>query len=178
MDYYLGIDIGGTESAVVLGDGQAGIRDRIQFPTHPDQGAETAIANYIAASKTLSTRNRLVFEEITALGISCGGPLDSKQGRILSPPNLPGWNRVPIVARIQEATGISTYLQNDANAGALAEWRFGAGKGCRHMIFITCGTGFGAGLILNGQLYTGAVDMAGEIGHLRLSEEGPVDSPW
>jgi len=174
MAAYLGVDIGGTKSALILADARATVRDRIQFPTLPGRGVETVIAEYIAVLEELCTRNQLTFKEVFALGISCGGPLDSRRGLILSPPNLPGWNQVPIVAHLQAATGISTYLQNDANAGALAEWRFGAGQGCDHMVFLTCGTGFGAGLIFNGSLYPGVSDLAGEIGHLRLTDEGPV----
>ena len=107
------------------------------------------------------------------MGVSCGGPLDSARGLILSPPNLPGWDEVPIVAYLQEKLGIPAFVQNDANACALAEWRFGAGRGCRNMVFLTCGTGFGAGLILDGRLYSGTNDMAGEIGHVRAEKDGP-----
>lgn len=174
MDAYLGVDIGGTKSALILADGQARVRDRIQFPTEPGRGAEDVLADYLTGLQQLCTRNQVTYKKIVALGISCGGPLDSRRGVILSPPNLPGWNQVPIVDFLQKATGIATYLQNDANAGALAEWRYGAGKGCDNMIFLTCGTGFGAGLILNGRIYQGASDLAGEIGHLRLADEGPV----
>ena len=174
MNAYLGLDIGGTKSALVLADRQAAVTDRIQFPTQPERGADRVISDYLKALETLCTRNRISFKEVFALGVSCGGPLDTGRGLILSPPNLPGWNKVPILDRLQAATGIAAYLQNDANAGALAEWRFGAGRDCDHMVFLTCGTGFGAGLILNGRLYSGAVDMAGEIGHVRVTGEGPV----
>ena len=111
---------------------------------------------------------------IQAIGVSCGGPLDSRKGLILSPPNLPGWDEVPIVERLSKTYGVPAHLQNDANACAVAEWKFGAGKGTENMVFCTMGTGFGAGLILNGRLYAGANDNAGEIGHVRLTELGPV----
>ena len=97
------------------------------------------------------------------MGISCGGPLDASSGVILSPPNLPGWDNVKIVQMIEEKFGVPCGLQNDANACALAEWRFGAGKGTKNMIFLTFGTGMGAGLILDGKLYAGTNGMAGEI---------------
>mgnify|MGYP000930039235 FL=1 len=112
--------------------------------------------------------------DISSIGISCGGPLDGTRGLILSPPNLPGWDEFPVVQLVQDKMGIKAKLQNDADACALAEWKFGAGKGCKNMIFLTFGTGFGAGLILNGELYTGASNMAGEIGHIRVEEFGPV----
>jgi len=100
--------------------------------------------------------------------------LDSKNGIILSPPNLPGWEEVHITDILQAEFGVPVFLQNDANACALAEWKFGAGKGCRNMIFLTFGTGMGAGLILDGKLYSGTTDMAGEIGHVRLADTGHV----
>jgi glucokinase len=112
-------------------------------------------------------------EKPAAIGISCGGPLDRKRGLILSPPNLPGWDRIGVTAYFQAAMGIPAFLQNDADAGALAEWKYGAGKGCDSLVFITFGTGLGAGLVLNGRLYSGASGMAGEIGHIRLAEYGP-----
>jgi hypothetical protein len=113
-------------------------------------------------------------DKIEGIGISCGGPLNSKTGTILSPPNLPGWDNIPIVKYLEEKTGLKAWLCNDANACALAEWKLGAGKGCSNMIFMTFGTGLGAGIILNGRLYTGTNDMAGELGHIRLSNFGPV----
>ena len=109
-----------------------------------------------------------------AIGISCGGPLDEGRGMILSPPNLPGWDEVPITAMLTDRFGVPAYLCNDANACALAEWKFGAGMGTQNMIFLTFGTGMGAGLILNGKLYSGTNGNAGEVGHMRLAEYGPV----
>lgn len=92
----------------------------------------------------------------------------------MSPPNLPGWDNVPITELIEKTVGIRAVLQNDANACAVAEWKYGAGKGTRNMVFLTFGTGLGAGLILDGKLYSGTNDNAGEIGHIRLSDFGPV----
>ena len=100
-------------------------------------------------------------------------PLDTRRGVIQAPPNLPLWDEVPICALLSERYGCPAYLQNDANACAIAEWRFGAGRGTRNMVFLTFGTGLGAGLILDGRLYEGANGMAGEAGHLRLAADGP-----
>jgi glucokinase len=115
-----------------------------------------------------------VNRSIKAIGVSCGGPLDSKKGLLLSPPNLPGWDRVPIVEMLQNKFNVPAFLENDANAGALAEWKFGAGRSTRNMVFLTFGTGLGAGLILGGRLYSGTCDLGGEAGHLRLAEDGPI----
>ena len=159
---YIGIDIGGTKCAVVLGDSN-GILKKVAFQTEECKQTITKILD-IAES----------FGKADAVGISCGGPLDSGRGVIMSPPNLPGWDNIPIVSLVEERLGIPAYLQNDANACALAEWRFGAGRGTQNMAFLTFGTGLGAGLILNGRLVDGANGMAGEIGHIRLTDDGPI----
>jgi glucokinase len=93
---------------------------------------------------------------------------------ILSPPNLPGWDHIDVLTPFREHFGVPAALQNDANACALAEWKWGAGRGCRNMVFLTFGTGMGAGLILDGRLYSGANDLGGEVGHIRLEPDGPV----
>jgi len=171
MHYYIGVDIGGTKCAVSLGcerDGKPEIVEKIRFST-PD-GPQKGVAELAKAAKTLAEKAP---GGVTAAGISCGGPLSSKKGLLLSPPNLPGWDEVDIVTPIREATGAPTFLQNDANACALAEWHWGAGRGSQNMVFLTFGTGMGAGLIIDGRLLSGLTDSAGEVGHLRLAEDGP-----
>ena len=158
----IGIDIGGTKCAVVLGD-EKGIRKKIAFPT---TDLNNTLDRIISAVEEIGIGD--------AIGISCGGPLDEEAGLILSPPNLPGWDRIPIKQLLSDRFGIPVSLCNDANACALAEWRYGAGKGTQNMIFLTFGTGLGAGLILDGHLYRGTNGMAGEVGHIRMCEDGPV----
>jgi len=178
MAYHiLGIDIGGTKCAVVLGssDGEnITVIDRLAFATPIDGGPEAALIMLDERIDSIIRNNRVGVESIRGLGISCGGPLDSERGVILSPPNLPGWDEVHITDHFHERLGLDVQLQNDANACALAEWRWGAGRGSRNMVFLTFGTGLGAGLILDGKLYTGANDQAGEVGHIRLAEDGPI----
>lgn len=171
---FLGIDIGGTKCAVSYGYGDGPvlhIKDKIKFPTTTK---EETLLNIMITLDNMLEKHTLSTADISAVGISCGGPLDSRTGMIKSPPNLPGWDNVPIVGMVEDRYKIRTALQNDANACALAEWKYGAGRGSRNMVFMTFGTGLGAGLILNGQLYTGANDNAGELGHIRLSSHGPV----
>ena len=158
----IGIDIGGTKCAVVLGDDKQIIR-KIRFDT---TDFEQTLDNIMKSVERIGTGD--------AIGISCGGPLDSKKGIIMSPPNLPGWDNVHIVEMLTDKFGIPAYLCNDANACALAEWKYGAGRGTENMVFLTFGTGLGAGLILGGKLYEGTCGMAGELGHIRLSQHGPV----
>ena len=181
MKYSLGLDIGGTKCAVILGQDsipQGGldsfIVDKISFPTDQKRGWQTVIREFFATCDLVLRRNHIKASDLIAIGISCGGPLNSEEGVIYSPPNLPDWDGVPIVTLFSKKYGVRVYLQNDANACALAEWRFGAGKGYNNMIFLTFGTGMGAGLILDGKLYSGTNDMAGEVGHIRLAETGPI----
>ena len=162
---YLGLDIGGTKCAIVSGTEKCEILSRYEVKT-ADYPSWQAVIDALLAHRPEG--------EFQAVGVSCGGPLDSVRGLILSPPNLPGWDEVPIVAYLEDKLGIPAFVQNDANACALAEWRFGAGRGCKNMVFLTCGTGLGAGLILDGRLYSGTNDMAGEIGHVRAQKDGPV----
>jgi len=172
LEYFLGIDIGGTKCAIVVGDKSFNIFKRIQFETKTERGYLEILNEFFSNLDKLFTE--FPIKSVRQIGISCGGPLDSEKGVIYSPPNLPGWDNVPIVKMFQDKYGIPTAIQNDANASALAEWLMGAGKGTRNMIFLTFGTGMGSGLILNGQLYAGTNDLGGEVGHIRLAADGPV----
>jgi len=172
MKQLIGLDIGGTKCAVVLGayDGDAlRVVSRESFRTADCRVPGDALARMAALIGGLCPDGAP-----DAIGISCGGPLDSVRGLILSPPNLPGWDHVPVTQYFAERFGVPVALHNDANACAVAEWRFGAGRGTRHMAFLTCGTGLGAGLILAGRVYGGVRGMAGEAGHIRLERFGPV----
>lgn len=167
----LGFDIGGTKTAVVLGDVHGGIHWRDQFATMPERGFEPVYADLIGAGrKALHAAGT----SPVAVSVSIGGPLDILRGIIKSPPNLPGWTNVPLKGMLEREFDLPVYVEHDGNAGALAEFYFGAGKGFRNIIFITMGTGFGAGLILDGKVYRGTSDVAGEIGHLRVAEDGPL----
>ena len=160
---YIGIDIGGTKCAVISADDCGKKLSRVSFPTTDYESTMKRIMQEVAA-----------LMPCRAIGISCGGPLDEERGMILSPPNLPGWDEVPIVTMLEERFQVPAYLCNDANACALAEWRFGAGIGTQNMVFLTFGTGMGAGLILDSKLYRGTNGNAGEVGHMRLADYGPV----
>ena len=178
--YYLGLDTGGTKSAVVLAslpetpaNEKPVLHDRFVLPTGSAASPRALVDSLLQAARRMLT-GLGPDQTVVGTGISCGSPLDSRRGLILSPPNLPGWDQIPITEWVRDATGLPAWLLNDADAGALAEWRFGAGRGCQNMVFLTFGTGFGAGLILNGRLYSGIDDGAGEIGHVRISPTGPV----
>jgi glucokinase len=161
----IGIDIGGTKCAISRLTDTGHVEETDRFPTRDLRSTLDAI---------LEGAGRLVRSPEPVFGISCGGPLDSEHGIIVAPPNLPDWRNVEITRILTDRLGGRAFLMNDANASALAEWRFGAGRGCRHLIYLTAGTGMGAGLIINGQLYEGASGDAGEVGHIRLAPVGPL----
>ena len=169
--YLLGFDIGGTKCAVITASWEDGTVTLLKKEKCPTDRSLTPIE---MIDRLIALADSILEKCPDAIGISCGGPLDSKAGVIMSPPNLPGWDNVPIVAHIRAHYGVPTHLQNDANACAVAEWKFGAGRGKNNVVFMTFGTGLGAGLILDGKLYSGSNDNAGEVGHIRLDRFGPV----
>ena len=178
--YSLGVDIGGTKCAVILGKGELTadtegfIIDKIKFPTDVKRGYKAVVAEILEKGDELLSRNGVSKSDLIGVGVSCGGPLNSKTGTVHCPPNLPDWDNVPVSDILSAHFGVRCVLHNDANACAVAEWRFGAGRGYSNMVFLTFGTGMGAGLILDGRLYSGTNDGAGEVGHIRLAENGPV----
>lgn len=174
MQIVVGIDVGGTKCAVSFARYDT---RRIEFLEKVKVG--TVTEDFTEAMKGFIDIIRQKFAEhpywkLCSIGISCGGPLNARKGLILSPPNLPKWERADVFTPLKKAFQVPVMLQNDADACALAEWTFGAGRGFRNMIFLTFGTGMGAGMILNNELYEGTDSMAGEVGHIRLSEDGPI----
>jgi glucokinase len=167
----LGLDIGGTKSAVVLGTCEGEIRWRGQFATLPERGFRPVFEELVETAQRGMQHSA---GKIEAISVSIGGPLDVLEGVIKSPPNLPGWDDIPLKRLLNERFSLPVFVEHDGNAGALAEFFFGAGRGFRNIVFITMGTGFGAGLILDGKLYRGTTDVAGEVGHIRVAEDGPL----
>ena len=173
----VGLDIGGTKCAISAGESEGGtikILSREEFPTAglTWQQVLEEFARRIEA--ITSVPHSPIPVTLSAIGISCGGPLDSRRGVIMSPPNLPGWDNVPVVDFFRKRFNVPVAVQNDANACALAEYLYGSGRGVRNLVFMTFGTGLGAGIIVDGKLYSGANDNAGEIGHIRLAPTGPL----
>jgi len=166
--HYLGIDIGGTKCAVLVGTDEGEVLAR----------EEVATARFEPTCEWILTQieqlSKRYGDSLHGVGISCGGPLDTNEGLVLSPPNLPGWDAVPIVQLAHKASQLPTYLMNDANAGALAEGRYGGGRNCDNFAFLTCGTGMGSGIVCNGQILEGSNGFAGEMGHMRLTDDGPI----
>lgn len=174
QDTIVGLDMGGTKFAVVEGTREGEILTRLQRPTLPERGFEDTWGRLSQGIGEALAVAREGGRQVMALSVSIGGPLNTDRGIIYSPPNLPGWDEIPLKDMLQSRFGVSVYVEHDGNAGALAEWRFGAGKGARNLVFLTMGTGLGAGLILNEKLYRGSTDTAGEVGHMRVAPDGPL----
>ena len=173
--HVLGVDVGGTKLATVLATRSGEILHKVRRPTEADRGPNLGVARLVSMLRQNLAETQIVHEDIIGIGVACGSPMDAEQGIILGPPNLQSWNPVPIKAILETEFGLYTQLENDANAGALAEWLFGAGRGKRNVTYMTMGTGIGGGLILDGRLYRGANGNAGEVGHMRVvHQEGPA----
>jgi glucokinase len=172
-EYYLGLDLGGTKILTGLADSEGKIIARSRRDTEADLGEDKIIENMIATIEDVLEKTEVTKEQIITLGIGSPGPLDSKKGIIIENANLP-WKNVPLVERMESALGIKTLLQNDANAAALGEKWFGAGKNVDNMVYITISTGIGGGAIINKELFTGVNDNACEIGHTVIDPNGPL----
>ena len=167
-----GFDIGGTKIALAVADLEGGIIEQTRFPARTaERGPHAIIEEALAEIERMlgATGARLA-----AVGVGCGGPLDRGRGLILSPPNLPGWDEFPIVKLVEERLGVPALLDNDANAAALGEHRHGAGRGFKHLVYITQSTGIGGGVIMSGKLIHGVCDGAGEVGHMTVLPDGPA----
>lgn len=168
----LGIDIGGTKLAVGVATPGGRLLSDLQRPSDAADGPDAMIERVVEMSRAVVADAGLELEQIDAIGIGCGGPLDPWRGVILNALNNPGWINVPLVAHIEAELGRPAQLDNDANAAALGEHRFGAGRGVASMVYLTVSTGVGGGLILDDRLYHGANGNAGELGHISVRVSG------
>ncbi len=172
--YVVGIDIGGTKLATVVADNTGHILNKVRRPTLAERGPEYALQLLFDMVHETIELAGLARTTISAIGVSCGGPLDTKTGIVYSPPNLPGWDALPLKAKLESEFQIPVTIENDANASALAEYRFGGGRGYNAVLYMTMSTGIGGGIVLDGQVYHGANDSAGEVGHQILLPDGPL----
>ncbi len=168
----LGIDLGGSKVALALGDEHGRLRARERRASEPSGDPEHDLARLADDARALVARSGASWTEVAAIGLSLPGPYDPERERVCAPPNLPGWRDVPAREWLARALARPVYVENDANAAALAEWRFGAGRGTRDLVFLTMSTGVGAGLVLGGRLYRGLAWGAGEVGHAPVEWDG------
>ena len=171
--HVVGIDIGGTKLATVVADRTGHILGKVRKPTLAERGPEYALDLLFDMVRETVNLAGLEQNAISAIGVSCGGPLDTKTGIVYSPPNLPGWDALPLKAKLESEFQVPVTIENDANASALAEYRFGGGRGYQAVLYMTMSTGIGGGIVIDGHIYHGANDSAGEVGHQILLPDGP-----
>lgn len=168
--YIISVDIGGTQIRAALSDREGNIIHRVAYPTLAEEGPEPVMGRIKEAIRQAAGQQ---LGEVQTIGIATAGPLDPWEGVIIKAPNLPGWHQVPLKAIIEEEFGLPTYVGNDANLAALAEQRFGAGKGTQDLIYITHSTGIGGGIIVDGRMLLGSKGLGAEVGHITLDIDGP-----
>ncbi|OPJ55690.1 ROK family protein [Clostridium oryzae] len=170
--YVIGVDLGGTKICTALADLEGNIVNKYTIATDAHQGEAKVFSRIVTSiEKVISDAGKSV-NDIKSIGIGSPGPLDSKKGIIIHTPNLP-FKNFELVSELVDKFGIPTKLENDANAAALGEYHFGAGKGTNNMIYITVSTGIGGGAVLNGKLFQGSTSNALEIGHTTVQPDGP-----
>jgi len=160
------VDLGASKVAFALADRAGGIRARHRRPTEASGDPQRDVARLVTDLRTFVAESGLAAGSLEGVGVAAPGPLDRARGAVVGPPNLPGWDDVPLRDALAEGLGLPVQLENDASAAALAEWRFGAGQGYQDLVYLSLSTGIGGGLVLGGRLFTGVSGNAGELGHV------------
>lgn len=171
LDPVLALDVGGTKILAAVDEGDGVMRDVVRIATPTRGGPEAIILAMIDLARQLCGRH----PSIVAVGVGSAGQIDCLTGRVIyANENLPGWTGMEIARRLRAAVGLPAYVDNDVNAFALGEATHGAGKGHRVVLAVTVGTGVGGALVLDGLLFRGATGVAGEIGHIPVTRQGPL----
>jgi glucokinase len=168
----LALDIGGTKLAAGLVDRAGRARSFLVEPTPAAAGPGPVLERLFALGRKAVADAGADWADVAAVGIGCGGPLDVERGVVLAPPHLPGWLDVPVTELAERAFDRPAALDNDGTAAADAEFRFGAGVGTRHMVYLTLSTGVGGGAVLDGRIYRGATGNGAELGHVVVDRRG------
>ena len=169
----LATDLGGTKIATALVSPDGEIICQEHIPTLAEEGVDAVISRMLAAADSVIGRADLSRSSFTSIAVAAAGAIDSKKGIVTASPNLPGWHDIHLKEIVQRAIGLETFVINDASAAALGEHCFGAGKGVNNLIYVTVSTGIGAGIIVDGKLYSGVSGSAGEVGHMSIDVNGP-----
>ena len=169
----MALDIGGTKIAAAVFDSSFNLVGHARTPTHAHEGPDAVFARITDLLDSLIIKHGMSVHALGCIGVGCGGPLDSETGIIYSPPNLPGWDAFPLKGELESHFGFPAFVENDGNAAAMGEHRFGAGRGRQNVFYITASTGIGCGMILDGRIYRGRDYSAGEFGHLVMARNGP-----
>lgn len=168
------IDMGATHLSIALADFTARIHHETEYPFDIKDGPETCIEEAAKYLNQMLAGLQLSVSDLSAIGIGVPGPVNTEAGMVIAPPIMPGWDHFPIRETLEKKWDCPITLNNDAELGALGEWAYGAGRGEKNIAYIKIGSGVGAGLILNQQIYGGTTGAAGEIGHLTIDEDGPL----
>lgn len=171
-NYVLAADVGGTNTRMAVVTGKGKILTQLKRPTLCKKGRDEMIKFLITFARETIEKSQLTREKICGMGIGFPGPLNGESGIVFNPPNLIGWDNVPLKDILEEELKMPVSIENDANSAALGEWWKGAGAGTNSLVCITLGTGVGGGIILDGKLWHGASWIAGEIGHTTVIRDG------
>lgn len=172
--YVLGVDMGATHLGLVLADFSARVVAEDEYPFDVDLGPDVCLQEVDQKVRFFLTQNEFSLDDVVAVGVGVPGPVVSEVGAVIAPPIMPGWDNFPIRTHLESIWGHPITLNNDAELGALGEWAFGAGRLEPDLLYIKVGYGIGAGLLLKGNIYSGATGSAGEIGHITINENGPL----
>ena len=167
------VDMGARHLSVALGDFCTRILEEIEIPFNIENGPRECLRQADRGMRELLQKRGLSTSDLAAIGVGVPGPVIAEKGMVMAPPIMPGWDRFPIRTTLESLWDTAVTLNNDAELGALGEWAYGAGRGEKNLAFIKVGSGIGAGLIINQQIYGGTTGSAGEIGHLTVEENGP-----
>ena len=173
-DLILGIDLGGSKTLAAVVDSQGRIVSSHESVTPATKGPEAVIQCIVDSARGALEQSRVTMSEISAVGIGAAGISNPEAGILFTSPNLPGLREVLLADIIKERLGKRTFIINDANAAALGEFYYGAARDARNFIYITISTGIGGGIIVDGKIYTGAIGIAGEVGHMTIDDNGPI----
>lgn len=172
MSPVLALDVGGTKLAAAVVDDDGGVHGFVVTPTESSRGPDDALGRLFELGRSAVAESGRDWQEIEAIGIGCGGPLDSERGVLIAPPHLPGWRDIPIARLATEALGRPAVLDNDATAAAAGELRFGAGREMQNLVYLTVSTGVGGGVVVDGKVHRGPSGNGGELGHVTIDWHG------
>jgi glucokinase len=171
---FLAVDLGGSQARVATSNDELILTGRLDEPTDHSRGPESVVAQLARLCRKSCEASGVSLTDIAMLAVGSPGPLDTRQGVVFDPPNLLGWERVPLRDMLQAALHLPTVIVNDANAAALGEFHFGAGRGTRNLVYLTISTGIGGGVVVDGVLLEGSSGSGGELGHMTIDRDGPL----
>lgn len=172
--FVLGIDMGATHVTILLADHSARLIGEIESPLEISAGPRVCLKTVVDLAQALLEQHNVPLAKIHAVGVGVPGPVVAGAGIVSFPPIMPGWNGFPISDTLVNEFNCPVILSNDAELGAVGEWAYGAARGVHNLLYLKVGTGIGAGILLDGQIYRGISGSAGEIGHITINENGPL----